>query len=162
VGGGPAGGGAWGRTPSTGSPSNLPRWGEARSLSTRPWTTTRGVLFKKSPKFLADANFDLVILAAAKRRESVLDFQTAQEAGLAGMEDPDVLAVAAQEGRVLLTHDVRTMPWHFAAFISEHTSAGVLLIRQSLPRRQVVEDLLLIWVAMEAEEWINRIMSLPL
>ena len=67
-------------------------------------------------KFLADANFDLVILAAAKRREPVLDFQTAQAAGLAGLEDPEVLTVAAREGRVLLTHDVRTMPRHFAAF----------------------------------------------
>jgi hypothetical protein len=54
------------------------------------------------------------------------------------------------------------MPRHFAAFIGEHTSTGVILIPQSLPRRQVVEDLLLIWGAMEAEEWINRIMSFPL
>lgn len=115
-----------------------------------------------SVRFLADANFDLVILAAAKRREPALDFQTAPGVGLAGLEDPAVLAVAAQEGRVLLTHDVRTMPRHFAAFIGEQTSAGVLLVPQSLPRRQVVEDLLVIWVAMEAEEWINRIMSFPL
>ena len=113
-------------------------------------------------KFLADANFDLVILVAARHREPALDFQTAQEAGLAGMEDPEVLAVAAQEGRVLLTHDVRTMPRHFAMFISEQTSAGVVLVPQSLPRRRAVEDLLFIWVAMDAEEWINRIMSLPL
>jgi predicted nuclease of predicted toxin-antitoxin system len=60
-----------------------------------------------SAKFLADANFDLVILAAAKRREPGLDFQIAQDTGLAGLEDPDVLAVAARAGRVLLTHDVR-------------------------------------------------------
>jgi len=113
-------------------------------------------------KFLADANFDLVILAAAKRREPVLDFQTPQAAGLAGLEDPEVLTVAAREGRVLLTHDVRTMPRHFAAFIRTQTSAGVLLVPQSLPRRRVVEDLLLIWVAMDAAEWMNRIMSLPL
>ena len=49
-----------------------------------------------SAKFLADANFDLVILIAAKRREPGLDFQTAQDTGLAGLEDPDVLAVAAR------------------------------------------------------------------
>ena len=96
-----------------------------------------------SAKFLADANFDLVILAAARRREPGLDFQTAPDTGLVGMEDPDVLAVAARAGRVLLTHDIRTMPRHFAAFIDEHTSTGVVLIPQSLPRRQVVEDLLL-------------------
>ena len=94
-----------------------------------------------SATFLADANFDLVILAAAKRREPGLDFQTAQEAGLAGMEDPEVLTVAAREGRVLLTHDVRTLPRHFAAFIAEQTSTGVVLIPQSLPRRHVVEEM---------------------
>src|SRR5437870_6954209 len=31
------------------SPPTSPRWGEARSLSTPPWTTTREVLLKKSP-----------------------------------------------------------------------------------------------------------------
>ena len=113
-------------------------------------------------KFLADANFDLVILMAAKRRELAFDYQTALGAGLTGQQDPDVLAVAAREGRVLLTHDVRTMPQHFALFIGEHTSTGVLLVPQSLPRRHVVEDLLLVWTAMEAEEWTNRIMSFPL
>ena len=113
-------------------------------------------------KFLADANFDLVILVAVKRRELAFDYQTALEAGLTGQQDPGVLAIAAREGRVLLTHDVRTMPQHFASFIGEHTSAGVLLVPQSLPRRQVVEDLCLVWTAMEVEEWTNRIMSLPL
>ena len=112
--------------------------------------------------FLADANFDLVILSAVKRREPDFDFQTAHEAGLAGLADPDVLAVAAQSGRVLLTHDVRTMPRYFASFIEEQISSGVLLIPQSLPRRDVVEDLLLLWIAMDSEEWNNRIMSLPL
>ena len=91
-----------------------------------------------SAKFLADTNFDLVMLAAAKRRAPGLDFQTAQDMGLAGLADPDVLAVAARAGRVLLTHDVRTMPRHFAAFIGEHTSTGVIVIPQSLPRRHVV------------------------
>lgn len=112
--------------------------------------------------FLADANFDLVILSAIKRREPAFDFQTGHEAGLAGLEDLDVLAVAAQAGRVLVTHDVRTMSRHFASFIEEQISSGVLLVPQSLPRRDVVEDLLLMWVAMDSEEWMNRIMSLPL
>jgi hypothetical protein len=112
--------------------------------------------------FLADANFDLVMLSAVKRREPAFDFQTGHDAGLAGLSDPDVLDIAAQLGRVLLTHDVRTMPRHFASFIEEQVSHGVLLVPQSLPRQKVVEDLLLVWVAMDAEEWMNRIMSLPL
>ena len=113
-------------------------------------------------RFLADANFDQVILSAAKRREPAFDFQTAHEAGLAGLADPEVLAIAAGAGRVLLTHDVRTMPQHFALFVTEQVSSGVLLVPQSLPRRTVVEELLLMWVAMDSEEWGNRIMSLPL
>jgi hypothetical protein len=38
----------------------------------------------------------------------------------------------------------------------------VIVIPQKLPIRITVEDLLLIWTASEAEEWINRIQILPL
>ena len=54
------------------------------------------------------------------------------------------------------------MPLHFANFIATQTSAGVVIVSQDLPIRQAVEDLVLIWEASEAEEWINRIDSLPL
>jgi hypothetical protein len=36
-------------------------------------------------------------------------------------------------------------------------SAGLLLITQSLPIAAVVDDLLLIWATMDADEWINLI-----
>lgn len=49
-------------------------------------------------KFLADASFDLVILVAAKRRALAFDYQTALEAGLAGQQDPDVLARSTGRG----------------------------------------------------------------
>jgi hypothetical protein len=54
VGGGPAGDGAWGRTPFTRSPLQPPPLEEVRSLSTPPWTTRREVLFKKSPKIVGE------------------------------------------------------------------------------------------------------------
>jgi hypothetical protein len=54
------------------------------------------------------------------------------------------------------------MPQHFAAFIQNQPSAGLLIIPQHLSYAVVVEELLLIWVASEAEEWINRIAYLPL
>jgi hypothetical protein len=73
-----------------------------------------------------------------------------------------VLALAAQAGRVLVTHDRKTMPKNFAAFIVHTSSSGVVVIPQKLPVRAAVEDLLLIWTASEAEEWINRIQVLPL
>ena len=74
----------------------------------------------------------------------------------------DVLGHAAREGRLLATHDFHDMPQHFAAFIQEQTSAGVLLVPQRLPVAAVVEDLMLIWAATEAEDWHNCITSLAL
>jgi hypothetical protein len=91
-----------------------------------------------------------------------VDFQTSLEAGLTGLNDPAVLAFAAREGRVLVTHDRKTMPRHFFEFISTETSAGVLIIPQYLSVAAAVDDLLLIWYVTEAEEWINQIRSLPL
>jgi hypothetical protein len=81
---------------------------------------------------------------------------------LHGLDDQSVLAQAAREGRILLSHDRRTMPSHFANFTATRTSAGVILISQNLSIMQAVEDLILIWEASEAEEWVNRLDSLPL
>ena len=113
-------------------------------------------------RFQADADFNQDIVQAVRRRVPAVDFQTAHEAGLAGLDDEVVLEKAAQEGRVVVSHDRRTMPFHFASFIATSMSTGVIIVPQNLPIRQVVEDLILIWEASEAEEWVNQIDSLPL
>jgi hypothetical protein len=113
-------------------------------------------------RFQADANLNQIILLAARRREPAIDFQTSLQAELSGVNDPEVLAFAARDGRILVTHDRKTMPRHFFAFISTANSAGVLIVPQHLPVAAAVDDLLLIWHASEAEEWINQIRSLPL
>jgi hypothetical protein len=113
-------------------------------------------------RFQADADLNQIILDAVVRREPALDFQTAAAAGLAGLHDPAVLALVAGDGRVLVTHDQKTMPSHFAAFIVTATSPGVLIIPQRLPIATAVEDILLIWSIMDAEEWSNTIRFLPL
>jgi hypothetical protein len=112
--------------------------------------------------FQADADFNQNIVRAVRRRAPAIDFQTAHEAGLHGLDDQAVLAHAAREGRLLVSHDRRTMPSHFANFTATRTSAGVFLISQNLSIMQAVEDLILIWEASEAEEWVNRLDSLPL
>jgi hypothetical protein len=111
-------------------------------------------------RFQADADFNLLILRAVVRREPAIDFQTA--AGLAGLTDGEVLAIASREGRVLVTHDHRSMPRHFGEFITTETSPGVLVVPQHLAISAVVDDLLLVWGATDAAEWTNRICYLPL
>ena len=113
-------------------------------------------------RFQADADLNQIILLATIRREPIIDFQTATAAGLAGLSDMEVLNIAARDGRLLITHDQKTMPRHFAEFQMTKTSPGVLVVPQHLSVTDVVEDLLLVWTATEAEEWINRICFLPL
>jgi hypothetical protein len=74
-----------------------------------------------------------------------------------GCEDPEVPAAAAQSGRLLVTRDKATFPNHFAEFIAQHESPGVIVIPPRLTIAQIAEELFLIWLAMEAEEWTNRI-----
>jgi len=63
--------------------------------------------------FQADADLKEPIVLAVKRSAPEIDFKTATEANLEGLDDPVVLGIAAQEGRVLVSHDRRTMPYHF-------------------------------------------------
>lgn len=113
-------------------------------------------------RFQADADFNQKIVKATLRREPLIDFQSARSAGLEGIKDPEVLLLAAQQGRLLVSHDQTTMPQHFADFISTQTSAGVLIVPKALTISEVVEDLILIWVAETPQDWVNRICFLPI
>lgn len=115
-------------------------------------------------RFQADADFNEDILFGVIRAEPEVDFQTAAAIGLRGLRVPDdrVLELAASAQRVLVSHDWVTMPYHFAQFIAAHTSPGLLVIPQHLGVRVSIEQLLMIWVASEAEEYVNRIVRLPL
>ena len=79
------------------------------------------------------------------------------------MKDPEVLGLAAEQQRVLVSHDVGTMPAHFRAFRSAGKySAAVFLIPQSLNVGTAIDEHLLIWLASEGLEWENRLEWLPL
>lgn len=113
-------------------------------------------------RFQADADLNQIILLATTRREPAIDFQSAMTAGLTGIADAEVSARAATDGRVLVTHDRKTMPRNFAEFIGRGTSPGLLLIPQSLSVAAAVDELILIWSVTEAKERVNRMSNLPL
>ena len=114
------------------------------------------------PRFLADLDLKRAIVSGVKRREPSVDFLSAQAAGLEGIEDPHVLAIAASEGRILVSHDFGTMPRHFRDFVSRQHSPGVFLISQALTIGSAVESLLEIWAASDSAEWENQLTYLPL
>lgn len=114
-----------------------------------------------TPTFQADYDFNQRIVRAVLYLHPTIDFQTAHKAGLEGLPDEQVLEIAAREGRILVSHDFSTMPGHFVNFIAQQDSPGVILIAQDLPIKQAVEELVMIWGASEAEEWVNTITWLP-
>ena len=61
---------------------------------------------------LIDENFNQRILRGLKRAIPHLDSVLAQSAGLQGVHDPPLLAWAAAQHRILVTHDVNTIPKH--------------------------------------------------
>lgn len=63
-----------------------------------------------SIRFLADADLDISIVHGVRGREPSIDFKSANDAGLEGVPDDEVLELAAADGRVLVSHDKRTMP----------------------------------------------------
>src|SRR5216684_6447051 len=113
-------------------------------------------------RFLADASLHHAIVRGCRRREPAMDFLSANEAKLEGVPDPRVLAKAIEQDRILVTHDFKTMPQHFADFLQTHgSSPGVLLVSQHLPVADAIEELVLIWVATDSDEWRNRILRIP-
>jgi hypothetical protein len=113
-------------------------------------------------RFLADADFNHAIVKGCRRQEPAMDFLTANEAKLEGIPDPDVLALAAEQDRILVTHDRQTMPRHFAEFLmSGRSCPGVFLVSQHASIADVIDALVLVWVASDAQEWVNRIVNVP-
>ncbi|HWE49259.1 MAG TPA: hypothetical protein VG273_05700 [Bryobacteraceae bacterium] len=113
-------------------------------------------------RFLADANFNQKIVAGLVLREPSLDFALPQAMIPERMKDPDVLDLAHLSGRILVSHDVTTMPRWFDQCVEERSCAGLILVPETVMIRDVIEDLQLIWHLTEAGEWVNRIEWLPL
>jgi hypothetical protein len=113
-------------------------------------------------RFQADADLDGRVLRGLRRTAPGIDIQTATDAGLEGLIDPEVLGRAAESGRILVSQDRRTKPGHFVRYVAAGRSPGVILLREAIAISIAIEELVLIWSAGEAEEWINRLVWIPL
>jgi hypothetical protein len=111
---------------------------------------------------LADHNFREPIVRGLLLRLPGLDVVTARSAGLAGAPDPDVLAWAAVNGRVVLTHDRQTMAgFAYARVAAGESMTGLIVAGSRATNRRVIDDLELICVATTAAEWVNRVEFIP-
>lgn len=91
------------------------------------------------------------------------DIVRVQEVGLRGADDPAILEWAANEGRVVLTHDAATMTYYAYERVRVGLSmSGVIEVADDLPLGQVIEDILLLAEYSNKGERESQVIYLPL
>lgn len=110
-----------------------------------------------------DQDFDHDILRGLVRRLPGLNYVTAFEAGLSEVKDPDILIWVSENRKILLTHDRKTMPTHFAYLLEKGMElAGIFIVPRRLAIAQAINELEIMISCSEYEEWRNIIKILPL
>jgi Domain of unknown function (DUF5615) len=114
-------------------------------------------------RLAADENFNMHIINGVVRRLPGADIIRVQDVRLQGANDPIVLEWAANEGRVLPTHDANTM----TAFAYERTARGLPDARRvrnvlKVPISVAIEDILLVAECSAEGEWEGQVNYLPL
>jgi len=106
-------------------------------------------------------SFDPDIRRGLLPRDPSVDFQPAAGTIPEGTLDPEVLAIAADQDRVLVSGDLRTMSVHFQNFMAARESPGVLLIPSSHSIGASIEGLLFVWLNWTLEDLRYRVSWLP-
>jgi len=111
----------------------------------------------------ADENFNNNIVRGLLRRKPDIDILRVQDIGLAAGDDPVVLEWAAQQGRVLLSHDVSTLTKHAYERVAKGLKMpGVFEVGASMSIGRAIDDLLLIVECRFENEWEGQVRYLPL
>lgn len=114
-------------------------------------------------RYLADENLNNHVVRALRLRDSKIDIVTVQEVGLGGADDPTVLAWAAEQGRIVVTHDVATMTRHaYDRVDAGQPMPGVIEVLPETEIGVVVADLALLAHASSDDEWEGVVLYLPL
>jgi len=114
-------------------------------------------------RLLTDENFNGDILRGLLLKQPDLDIVRVQDVGLAGTDDPEILAWAAENNRIILTHDRATMArYAYERVAAGSTMRGVFVICDRLPVGQAIEEILLVAACTEQDEWNTLVAHLPM
>ena len=95
-------------------------------------------------RLAADENFNGDIVRGLLRRNPKLDIVRVQDVGLSGADDPSVLQWAADQGRIVVTHDISTLAKHAFDRIAAQPMPGVFEVTSVAPVGQAIDDLILL------------------
>src|SRR5271155_5139638 len=91
---------------------------------------------------LIDENLNHRIPRGLLRSVPELDYALVANSGLKGADDPAVLELAVRENRVVVTHDLRTIPKHAYERVKAGLAmSGVIAVADDLPIGRAIEDL---------------------
>jgi hypothetical protein len=114
-------------------------------------------------RWLADENLNNDILRGLYRRDATVDIVRAQDVGLGGASDEEVLAWAAREERIVLTHDVATITAvAYRRLMKGERMPGVFEIGPTVQVSSAIDDILLLNECSEPSEWEGQVVYLPL
>ena len=114
-------------------------------------------------RFAADENLNGDIVRGLLRRNPNLDIVRVQDVGLSGADDPSVLEWAADQRRIVVTHDISTLAKHaFDRVAAGQPMPGVVEVRSVVPIGQAIDDLILVAECSLEGEWEGQVRYLPL
>lgn len=112
--------------------------------------------------FLADECLNDNIVRGILRAEGI-DLVRAKDVGLANASDPVILDWAANNERVILSHDSRTMTAHAYDRITQgRTMPGVLIVPAFMGVGPAIDDILLVHQLAVPEDFDRQVRYLPL
>lgn len=92
-----------------------------------------------------------------------LDIVRVQDVALLGADDPTVLEWSAQEGRILLTHDVTTITQYAYRRVEVGVPMpGVFEVSLNTPIGRAIKDILLLAECSFEGEWEGQVRYIPL
>jgi len=113
-------------------------------------------------RLVSDENFNGDIVRGMFRRRPDLELVRVQDVGLMQTADPDILEWAASQGRVLLSHDVTTVPPAAYQRIGDgKPMPGVFIVPDRMPIGQAIDEILFLSMDVEGE-WKDQVLFLPL
>jgi hypothetical protein len=114
-------------------------------------------------RFAADENFDGRIFDGLRERLPALEIVRVQDTIMYQAPDPQVLEWAAQEDRVLLTHDVQTLINDAYDRVKRGLPMpGVIEVHKDTPVGQAIDELEIMIGAGTPEDFINQVRYIPL
>ena len=114
-------------------------------------------------RLLIDENLDHRIMRGLRLQISQLDSLSVQEINLRGTKDPLLLDWAAENQRILVTHDINTIPkYAYEKIAAGEPMTGVIVIPDDLAIGTAIDELALIVECCDARELENQVRYLPI